>query len=578
MPHASASYTETSNGDTHMWPPGTVQLEDRNASAGARTILQPRPTTDPNDPLNWSKKRKYLNFGLACLYVIMVNEFLNAATSTWGPMHDDLGFSYEVLNDSYAVGCASIAIGAVILVPLACKFGRRPLYLLSTIFQFALSIWSAKMKTVAELMLINAIQCIFGSLEEVIVQMTISDIFFVHERGTMNSIYFWCFKLTTSLGPLIAGFIASGQGWRWVWWWNAIFFGVCIFIVGFGYEETKYCPPVSPSVPVHSEEHGYTESVCYRGADGGKMESLVIGKPATDNLNTSDMEAAPQILKQPTETELSPDIFTHTLSPDIPMKPCWERLSITTSYPMHERTNSFLNHFYQPFILLVTIPAVAYTALVYGILVGLGDVMSTTMSTLMTESPYNFSSNAIGLMNLPIIIGVTIGTILGGPTSDLIVVYLSRRNNGIFEPEYRLWAMVPFLLFIPTGAVLFAIGLNNGLSWPVIAVGFVLYFVGVAPITSITITYLTDSYKNIIGDALVAVTVVRNTFSTVFIFALTPWIDAIGVKYVFVTMLLIATTILLFVAVLIRWGKNFRARSAERYQFYALRQYTERLS
>lgn len=75
---------------------------------------------------------------------------------------------------------------------------------------------------------------------------------------------------------------------------------------------------------------------------------------------------------------------------------------------------------------------------------------------------------------------------------------------------------------------------------------------------------------------MVGVTVVRNTFSTIFIFALSPWEDAIGLRYVFVTILLIACAILGFVGLFIRHGRTFRARSAERYRYYALRQYKGR--
>lgn len=154
---------------------------------------------------------------------------------------------------------------------------------------------------------------------------------------------------------------------------------------------------------------------------------------------------------------------------------------------------------YQPLILLVTIPAITFAALVYGILVGLGDVMSTTMSTFLPQAPYNFSSDQIGLMSLPRIIGVTIGALIVGPLSDWWIVYLSRRRNGVYDPEMRLWCIIPFLPFVPAGALLFGIGLNNHLDWPIIAVGLALYNIGVTPINSIIITYLTDSYKDVSG-------------------------------------------------------------------------------
>lgn len=78
------------------FPPGTVRLERLQGSntdgAESEIILQPRPTNDPNDPLNWPRWRKYLNFGLATFYALMAFAQMNATTPTWGPMEDELGF------------------------------------------------------------------------------------------------------------------------------------------------------------------------------------------------------------------------------------------------------------------------------------------------------------------------------------------------------------------------------------------------------------------------------------------------------------------------------------------------------
>lgn len=80
----------------------------------------------------------------------------------------------------------------------------------------------------------------------------------------------------------------------------------------------------------------------------------------------------------------------------------------------------------------------------------------------------------------------------------------------------------------------------------------------------------------VIGDALVGVTVVRNTLSTAFIFAVTPWVATVGIKWVIITIVLITTVVLMFTAVFIKWGRAFRAHTAARYQHFALLQYKER--
>jgi MFS family permease len=100
-------------------------------------------------------------------------------------------------------------------------------------------------------------------------------------------------------------------------------------------------------------------------------------------------------------------------------------------------------------------------------------------------------------MSIPAFIGTTIGAVVIGPLSDWSILYLARRNNGIYEPEMRLWMMAPFVPFVPIGALIFGIGLNNGLPWPIIAVGYAICNLGSTPISSIALTYITDSYTEV---------------------------------------------------------------------------------
>lgn len=89
-------------------------------------------------------------------------------------MMEELGFSIELLNNGYATGSASLAVGALLFIPFALKFGRRPMYLLSLIGQIAVVVWSAKMQNAADLIMTNLFNCLLGALAEVIVQMTVA--------------------------------------------------------------------------------------------------------------------------------------------------------------------------------------------------------------------------------------------------------------------------------------------------------------------------------------------------------------------------------------------------------------------
>jgi MFS family permease len=466
--------------DSFYWPPGTVRIEDIHKPKGEDIILLPVPTTDPNDPLNWPKWEKWWNFALTNYYAMLVFAFIDVVTPTWGPMNEQLGFSWEMLNDSYAIGCGTLAIGAFLLIPFALKYGRRPIYILSTIVQFGIAIWSAKQQTVADLLLVNALSCGVGALSEVIVQMTIADVFFVHQRGLMNAIYIWTSSIGGTLAPVAAGYITDNQGWRWVWWWCTILFGVGFVVYLFAYEETKYTPKI------HAIESSDTQST--------DAEHSVTADPNSKSAYLSESTKTPAGEHDPHVTqERNPSVIA--IDPTIPRKTYRQRLAFANTTPGPFK--KFYRHSWQPVVILFTFPAVAYMSLVYAVMNAWQTVTITTLSTYMYDPPWGFTSSQIGLMSVPPWIGTTIGALMIGPVTDWSILYLARRNKGIYEPEMRLWAMVPFVLFVPFGALLFGIGLDRGLPWPALAMGSAISQFGTAPISTVALTYITDSYTDV---------------------------------------------------------------------------------
>jgi MFS family permease len=97
-------------------------------------------------------------------------------------------------------------------------------------------------------------------------------------------------------------------------------------------------------------------------------------------------------------------------------------------------------------MILVSIPGVAFSSLTYAILNAFNTVMTTALSTYMIEPPYDFSASQIGLMSLAPFIGSTLGSIIIGPLSDYIALRLSRRNKGVYEPEFRFYCFLPLFL------------------------------------------------------------------------------------------------------------------------------------
>ncbi|KAF5866005.1 hypothetical protein ETB97_001583 [Aspergillus alliaceus] len=531
------------------WPPGTVRLEDLSQTGDtAEVILQPKPTRDPNDPLNWPLWRKNLNFGLVCYYVVMVLALINIATVTWGPVNLELGFSYALLNYSYAAGCGSLCIGGLFLIPFALKYGRRPIYIFSTAFQCGISIWSGKMQTVADLILVNILNCIVGALAEVLVQMTVADIYFVHQRGLASTVYIFSMTVGATLAPLAGGFITQTQGWRWVWWWLAIFFGVGLVAFVFLYEETMFEPSYIDGIPA-SDQNG--------------------SKPMPTKKNTE-----PSALEESRSTQDGPSYEAVEVNHSIPVKSYMKKLALWTNSPLP--FSAVAKHCYQPFLILFSFPGVFFMALVFGLMTACMTVPVTTLSSVMTLPPYSFNASQIGLMGLPLFIGTALGALISGPLSDWIALFLAKRNGGVFEPEMRLWLALAFTPLVPAGLFIFGIGLNNGSHWLLPAFGLGVTSVGSLPASSAALTYLTDSYTEIIADSLVAVTFIRNLISTIFVFALQPWYNKVGLTWFYVTFGLIVTACLMGNVLFIYYGKMLRASRAAAYIQYSYRQFGSR--
>ena len=89
-------------------------------------------------------------------------------------MSVDLHVTYTQLNRAMSVNFVGLSMGCVLFIPLARKYGRRPIYLLSTALMLATSIWLGELRSLGELYVANLLQGLAGATNESIVQMTVS--------------------------------------------------------------------------------------------------------------------------------------------------------------------------------------------------------------------------------------------------------------------------------------------------------------------------------------------------------------------------------------------------------------------
>jgi MFS family permease len=85
----------------------------------------------------------------------------------------DINLTYEQLNNSMSANGAGCALGCVVFVPIAQKYGRRSVYIISTAIMAGSSWWTSRMTTLTELYLTNLLFGLAGSVNETLAQMTV---------------------------------------------------------------------------------------------------------------------------------------------------------------------------------------------------------------------------------------------------------------------------------------------------------------------------------------------------------------------------------------------------------------------
>ncbi|KAF4335864.1 HOL1 substrate-H+ antiporter [Fusarium beomiforme] len=531
-------------------PPGTQRINDLRAR---KIVLAPRPSSDPNQPLNWSTTRKTVHMILLSLY--SMNMFCIPCMSVpfWQNWNEELGLSYDSMNNGYAANMAGLAVGCIIFIPIALRIGRRPVYLLTSLIMFASGAWQAETRTIGDMIGMNTIAGIAGCVNEALFQVTVTELFFVHQRGTMNGIYFMMVLVGNYLGPVYGGQVAVTMGWRWACWSATVFTGIVTVLMFFFLEETKWIPP-----PINGHEPHSTSSP----ADNGLFK---VNSTAKAPLPTDSPDSVQSIDEQSDAVEID-----HS----IPMNSYKKRLALLTlDKHDHVQRRTFWQDVSEPFKLLCTFPAVMFAALQYGWSIAMLALLAVTQSTLYPLPPYNFTAAGVGNMNIPPFIGAILGAVFGGPLVDWSIVQIAKRRGGIYEPETRLWGFLVPGLSMTIGCLMYGLTIAKGMPWIINAVGsgFIGFAIGGGG--DMSLTYLQDSYEHIVGPALTGVVFVRNAIATALVFATTPWMTGMGVYNMFVVLGCISTVVAFTCIPMVIWGRAFRVRLAGKYEHYTNLQY-----
>ena len=187
----------------------------------------------------------------------------------------------------------------------------------------------------------------------------------------------------------------------------------------------------------------------------------------------------------------------------------------------------------RPYKLLLS-PIVLYAAIMWLNCLTWSLAFAFTTSQIFSAPPYNFSISNVGAISMAGFVGSLIGTFMSQWLSDYLAAFMAKRNNGIYEPEFRLVIMLPYVLMAVAGLVAFGASVTAQEPWAVpVVLGFGMFTLATQLGATGTVSYLTDCYRERAAEAFAGPVAIKNIFSFGLTFYINNWLASSGTLNVF---------------------------------------------
>ncbi|EME43948.1 hypothetical protein DOTSEDRAFT_88253 [Dothistroma septosporum NZE10] len=531
--------------------PGTVHLVDLSGHAGGRhdrnnrdIVLVPQPSQSPEDPLNWSPTRKAIALAMVFVYTLGVGIPTTLHYSVMTDITRDTGISTEQLVQGNGVMFLFLGWACLFWQPIAMAYGRRGVYLVSVLLTVPVMVWTAHSSSAGEWYAHRVIIGMVCAPIEALPEISIADLFFAHNRGTWMSTYVLVLFESNFIAPLIAGWFDDAFGWRWTMYFGSFIAAVACLVLFVGMEETMYFRHTAEGFEAASGGEGPAAST--RKNESSTVFDLADGSDPSAVSDGGHTAIDDTVAKRSSWRKLLPFRLDH------------ERPSITQVLWM----------MWRPLPIIVRFPNIAFAGFIYGINLSWYNVLNGTTSPVLSASPYNWSAALVGCIYVGPMIGAVAGCAWGGLVADRLAIYLARRNGGIREPEERLWPLAVAGIFTTAGLITWGVGADHGVHWVGLVFGLGMLTFGLIVGGSVALSYAVDCFKEISGESMASVIIIRNTIGFGFSYAITPWYTNMGLQNCFVTAGFISLACMATFLVMVWRGKELRRRSTNVYWRY----------
>lgn len=315
-------------------------------------------------------------------------------------------------------------VGLFLWVPAATKFGRRPTYskyclraLLPTHFEnislhscrytvaaftlyFFCLIWVAFAKSFAAELVGRIVLGLASGAGECLGALTVSDIFFAHQRGLFMAYYNVFLSCGAAVGLIIDGVVTQHlSSWRYFYYIDAALVGAILILVIFTYEETSF-----------------------------NRNELILNGHVGAHTDGEKATLAAAMVKKTYKERMMP-------------------------YSGPFTGESYIRMVARPFG-IVLLPAVLFSVLCFSATIGFLVAVTSNVAPAY-EQILGFTTQNTGFLFFGAIVGSLIGIPAGGWLGDKCSEIGARKNNGVSEPEHRLPAMIIPIISGPLSLVLY---------------------------------------------------------------------------------------------------------------------------
>lgn len=270
--------------------------------------------------------------------------------------------------------------------------------------------------------------------------------------------------------PILVGKITHTIGWPWTFYLVAIFSGVSLPFVIFYVPETAY------------------RRAAHLNTDMASTENLHDRKDVHDGAHEMDTRHSVQ----------------HAVDVPQPGAATSKVVSRKNLMPFSGRKTdeNFFKLLLRPFVLFAH-PAIIWACLIQGAMIGWTVFIGIILAAIFLGPPLFWNETKTGYAYTGAFVGAIFGFLIAGALADWSAKFMTKRNKGIYEPEFRILLVIPQLIFGCAGLYLFGVTASRlvDFHWAIPIFAFGLQVCGMVIGAVSASLYIVDAHREIAIEA-----------------------------------------------------------------------------